>query len=327
MESICPLSKSPTLLQLVARKRDAWHDPQALLLSGLADGHTDAGTLLWAAALVLTGGALHGIAMALRKFFGQGHCDYWKQWRWWSGVLCDAIGGLCIWPAMPVLAAQVLMPMATVCQLVVAYSLALAFFREHVAVVNHLGLVLAVAGVVGISASSPIHAAPEASAERWEQPRFLCVFLLCAGLAVGSFALKASFRWALATAFCEAVQFLTSRTIAGAFENWGTEEQSAVSLLCAAALKATCIICIMHFQQMGMEEELSRFVGTFMVATNLLTVVMSLSFFGDQVRLSALFLGSAALTLLGIWLLNFPASSATKTGGAAKEQTSNSTDN
>ena len=63
-----------------------------------------------------------------------GHVDYWKQWRWWSGVLCDGAGGLFIWPAMPILARQVLMPLATVVQLVTAYSLALAFFREKVAI-------------------------------------------------------------------------------------------------------------------------------------------------------------------------------------------------
>ena len=85
--------------------------------------------------------------------------DYWKQWRWWSGVLCDGVGGLFIWPAMPILATQVLMPLATVVQLVAAYSLALAFFKERVAAVNHMGLVLAVVGVVGISVGSPVSCA------------------------------------------------------------------------------------------------------------------------------------------------------------------------
>lgn len=37
-----------------------------------------------------------------------GHADYWKQSRWWWGVLCDGTAGLMIWPAMPILAAQAL---------------------------------------------------------------------------------------------------------------------------------------------------------------------------------------------------------------------------
>ena len=36
-----------------------------------------------------------------------GHVDYWKRSQWWLGVLCDGTAGLMIWPAMPILAAQV----------------------------------------------------------------------------------------------------------------------------------------------------------------------------------------------------------------------------
>lgn len=80
----------------------------------------------------------------------RGHADYWKQSRWWWGILCDGTAGLMIWPAMPILSAQarleqggtregprdagplaqVLMPLATVAQLLVAYSLGLFFFEE-----------------------------------------------------------------------------------------------------------------------------------------------------------------------------------------------------
>lgn len=80
--------------------------------------------------LVLAGGGLHGAAMAMRKYFGEGHSDYWRQAGWWLGVLCDGTAGLLIWPAMPILAAQVLMPLATVAQLLVAYGLGLFFFEE-----------------------------------------------------------------------------------------------------------------------------------------------------------------------------------------------------
>ncbi|CAJ1376417.1 unnamed protein product [Effrenium voratum] len=112
--------------------------------------------------------------------------------------------------------------------------------------------------------------------------------------------------WAFLTALFEALQFLSSRTLADALLKWGTQEQSAAALLAALLLKGTCILCIMHCQQMGFQAELSRFVGIFMVATNLLTVVLSLAFFGDQVEASWSFLSSATSTLVGIWLLNCP---------------------
>ena len=108
--------------------------------------------------LVKVGGAGRAI-LGLDASWGlarAGHAEYWKHWRWWWGVLCDGMGGLFIWPAMPVLATQVLMPLATIVQLVAAYSLALAFFKERVAALNHMGLLLAVFGVVGISACFPV---------------------------------------------------------------------------------------------------------------------------------------------------------------------------
>eukprot|EP00913_Durusdinium_trenchii_P031742 g29727.t1 len=292
-----------------------------LLLSPVGGLSGEGWTLLLCTCLVLAGGMLHGVAMAMRKFFGQGagwggtwflpagHIEYWKQPRWWLGVLCDGTAGLMIWPAMPILAAQVLMPLATVAQLLVAYSLGLFFFREQVSIFNHFGVVLATVGVVGISVTSPLHAAEPGiiSVQRWLQPRFLGVLLGCASLPCMAFALNLpkACCWALATAICEALQFLSSRTLADALLTWDQEVHVSAAVA-AGLLKGTCILCIMHFQQLGFEAGLSRFVGLFMVATNLLTVAMCLAFFGDQVVVSWNFMGSACSTFLGIWLLNRP---------------------
>lgn len=324
-----PLVHSPSLLQL--SKQVPWHLRERLqetriwngglvhdfqeapllrllLLSPVAGETGDWVHLLLCVCLVLAGGSLHGVAMAMRKYFGQGHADYWKQSRWWWGVLCDGTAGLMIWPAMPILAAQVLMPLATVAQLLVAYFLGLFFFEEKVSRWNHLGLVLAVVGVVGISVSSPLHAAVPGtiSEQQWMEPRFIGVLLACGLVPFTAFALNMPkpLCWALATATCEALQFLNSRTLADAALKWGKEEHLFALILAAGLVKGVCILCIMHFQQMGFEAELSRFVGIFMVATNLLTVVVSLAFFGDQVTASWSFFGSACSTLAGIWLLN-----------------------
>lgn len=320
-----PLVQSPSLLQVSTRTPWRWQDvriwneglannfkeaplEQVLLLNPIAGYTGDWIHLLLCVFLVLAGGSLHGVAMAMRKYFGQGHVDYWKRSQWWLGVLCDGTAGLMIWPAMPILAAQVLMPLATVAQLLVAYCLGLFFFEEKVSRWNHLGLLLAIVGVVGISVSSPLHAAEPGviSVQQWMQPRFIGVLLACGLLPFAAFALQMpkSSCWALATATFEALQFLSSRTLADAILKWGTEEHLLASILAAGLMKGLCILCILHFQQMGFEAELSRFVGIFMVATNLLTVVLCLAFFGDQVTLSWSFLGSAFSTLSGIWLLN-----------------------
>ncbi|CAK9022206.1 Uncharacterized protein SCF082_LOCUS15688 [Durusdinium trenchii] len=321
-----PLSRSPSLLQLthipwrLAEDSQLWNvglvkelqeapSMRLLLLSPVGGLSGEGWTLLLCTCLVLAGGMLHGVAMAMRKFFGQGHIEYWKQPRWWLGVLCDGTAGLMIWPAMPILAAQVLMPLATVAQLLVAYSLGLFFFREQVSIFNHFGVVLATVGVVGISVTSPLHAAEPGiiSVQRWLQPRFLGVLLGCASLPCMAFALNLpkACCWALATAICEALQFLSSRTLADALLTWDQEVHVSAAVA-AGLLKGTCILCIMHFQQLGFEAGLSRFVGLFMVATNLLTVAMCLAFFGDQVVVSWNFMGSACSTFLGIWLLNRP---------------------
>ncbi|CAJ1428662.1 unnamed protein product [Effrenium voratum] len=316
----CPIA--PSLLQLSAQSSstqahgsNGYEAPAPLLqfllspVAGTSFGSEPAALAL-SFCLVLAGGTLHGVAMALRKLFGEGHNEYWRQPRWWLGVLCDGVAGLMIWPAMPILAAQVLMPLATVVQLVVAYTLGLFFFQEQVSSWNHLGVLLAMVGVVGVSVSSPWRAADPRSicVDQWLQPHFMGALLGCGLVPLSAFALHwpPACCWAFLTALFEALQFLSSRTLADALLKWGTQEQSAAALLAALLLKGTCILCIMHCQQMGFQAELSRFVGIFMVATNLLTVVLSLAFFGDQVEASWSFLSSATSTLVGIWLLNCP---------------------
>ena len=128
-------------------------DPHVDLIS--MAGSKGSVELLLCSCLVLAGGGLHGSAMAMRKYFGEGHRAYWRQPWWWLGVLCDGLAGLMIWPAMPLLAPQVLMPLATVAQLLVAYGLGISFFKEQVSRSNHLGVLLCILGVVGISASWP----------------------------------------------------------------------------------------------------------------------------------------------------------------------------
>eukprot|EP00434_Breviolum_minutum_P028635 symbB.v1.2.025339.t1/scaffold2431.1/size102990/3 len=331
-----PLVQSPSLLQLSTRTPWRWQDARiwnegTFGASAFAESYR---RLYWR---LDTSIALRLLGARWRVFAWScyGHAEiFWSRTflGWWLGVLCDGTAGLMIWPAMPILAAQVLMPLATVTQLLVAYCLGLFFFEEKVSRWNHLGLLLAIVGVVGISVSSPLHAAEPGviSVQQWMQPRFIGVLLACGLLPFAAFALQMpkSSCWALATATFEALQFLSSRTLADAILKWGTEEHLLASILAAGVMKGLCILCILHFQQMGFEAELSRFVGIFMVATNLLTVVLCLAFFGDQVTLSWSFLGSAFSTLSGIWLLNqwfSPGSKESEISGSGRDSLGRST--
>jgi len=67
------------------------------------------------------GGALHGVAMALRKFYGAGNGQYYLEWRWWLGTATDAVAGCLLWPAMPIVPVQVFVPMVIVVQLSSSY--------------------------------------------------------------------------------------------------------------------------------------------------------------------------------------------------------------
>merc|ERR1719359_1338248 len=59
--------------------------------------------------------------MALRKFYGQGHENFWLEWRWWIGAIVDGIAGCLIWPAMPYLTVDILAPLVIVVQLSSSY--------------------------------------------------------------------------------------------------------------------------------------------------------------------------------------------------------------
>eukprot|EP00933_Yihiella_yeosuensis_P005736 TRINITY_DN110308_c0_g1_i1.p1 TRINITY_DN110308_c0_g1~~TRINITY_DN110308_c0_g1_i1.p1 ORF type:complete len:407 (+),score=63.79 TRINITY_DN110308_c0_g1_i1:141-1361(+) len=264
--------------------------------------------------LASTGGVLHGVAMAMRKYYGEGHERYWLEWRWWMGTLSDGVAGMMIWPAMPLISVELLVPLVTVVQLSVAYMLGLFFFGEKAGLANHVGLVLAIAGILGVSYTSPHKAAilePGTSLSHWIRIPFLSTLLACAMLliVVHLIGRRVTF-WALAAATLEAVQFITSRSLANVLfeENWKSEHLEGRLMVVGfcGTVKVACIVMILAFQQKGMEEHLAQFVGVYLVGTNLLTVVLGVSFFADDITLSSAFIVAACATVVGIWLLNCP---------------------
>eukprot|EP00930_Biecheleria_cincta_P045578 TRINITY_DN31416_c0_g1_i1.p1 TRINITY_DN31416_c0_g1~~TRINITY_DN31416_c0_g1_i1.p1 ORF type:complete len:360 (+),score=59.28 TRINITY_DN31416_c0_g1_i1:117-1196(+) len=277
-------------------------------------GDASSSTLLLVSCLTICGSGLHGVAMAIRKYYGQGQKLYWMQWRWWVGVVCDLVAGCMIWPAMPFLTVELLVPMTMVTHIIVGYLLGLFFFKEQASAKRHMGAFCALLGIVGLATSSPIYAAQahsRMSFSQWVQPSFAAAFACCLAGVLNTFLfdLPRSTSWALAAALCEALQFITSRTLASTIMKLNNGEDISIDEVhqtyVSVAIKVLVIVCILHFQQLGLEADLSRFVSIYLVATAFLTVVLGLAFFGDSVNFSPGFILSALSTLAGIWLLTF----------------------
>lgn len=266
----------------------------------------------WVILLVLIcagcGGCLHGIAMALRKKYGEGHEKYWLEWRWWAAVVTDGVAGALIWPAMPFVSVQILMPMVVVIQLGTSYILGSLLFQERLSWHGNAGLMCSVLGVVGLCLSTSHIAAPmkvEDFWDAWVAVEFLIANAVCCMIVGGSFvACHRSTSWAISCAVLEGLQYLCSRTMASVIYEGVWDTARSRVLVAAVVLKALCILGIVHFSQLGLESDLSRFAGIYLVGCTLAICAYGSVFFGDLAQLTLPFMASAFSTLAGIWLLN-----------------------
>lgn len=274
-----------------------------------ATGEAPPDPLLVTAALVLAccGGALHGIAMAIRKQFGEGNPEYYKDWRWHCGMWLDGIAGVCIWPAMPFISVQLLMPMVVVTQVATSYTIGLAHFGEVSTVWSHTGIVCAIMGVVGLSLANPHHAARFSIDDFFVNWISREVVFTTLGswivLGITRTAGVASTFWALVAAWLEGIQFITSRVIADATYE-GKLSSHFTTVVCVCLLKGFCIFSILHAQQLGLDQDLSRFAGIYLVACVFFICLYGAAYFGDSVEFNPMFLMSALSTCAGIYLLN-----------------------
>lgn len=261
--------------------------------------------------LVLTcaalGGAMHGVSMAVRKYYGESPQIYWMRWKWWVGIALDGVSGLLIWPAMPLVPVEFLIPLVMVVQLSTTYILGYLVFEEMPNWKGNCGIVCSMAGVAGLSLSS-LH-----NPESWNFDMFLASWLtmrvvianascLCV-LSASLMLLHRSIFLALAAGFLEGLQYLCSRSLAAAV--YDKVAITHVAFLAALGIKGTCIVMIIHLQQLGLECDFSRFAGIYLMSSTLFMCTYGAAFFGDHLHLlSPAFLGSATTTLIGIWLLN-----------------------
>lgn len=258
-------------------------------------------------ACAMLGGALHGAAMALRKFYGKGE-QYYLEWRWWLGTGLDAFAGCLLWPAMPILPVQILVPLVIVVQLSSSYLIGLIVFRERCALNHNLGLAFAAVGVIGVSMSTAHRAAAlpiDDFFAAWMSVRFVLANALALSLLMGTylFAHPSTF-FALLSAVFEGWQYICSRTIVQSLYDYKWLFFKHPAVLAAVSIKVSCILGILHFQQQGLESDLSRFAGIFLVSCVMFTCIFGTAFFGEEIPSSFIFVASAFFTLGGIWLLN-----------------------
>merc|ERR1719359_1950172 len=108
--------------------------------------------------------------------------------------------------------------------------------------------------------------------------------------------------YALLSAFFDGMQFLGTRTVAAAVEKHGS--LSEPTDVAALALKITCVLLVLHFQQLALGGDLSRVGASLPVLQNLMCGSLGAAFFGDLLDISTGLVTAACMTGLGLWLLS-----------------------
>ena len=262
---------------------------------------------VFAVSFALLGGAIHGTAMAARKYYARGQPNYWNEPRWYIGVLGDAVGGAFCWPAMPLLSVFVYIPLTILAQMGSSYLTGIYLFKENSTYVKTAGLLVAVFGVFALAVQGEAEKVTVSVTEFW--PRLAdSTFLAANGLnllLIIAVHKRRDLAFMLAAAWMDATQFLCSRTLASFLEEDDRPWQPvAVDLSLIAAIKLITMVLVLHFQQQALEADLV-IVGTlYPVAVNLGTCVLSAAYFGDQLALTPNTAACSAAILVGFALLS-----------------------
>lgn len=271
------------------------------------------------ASLACAGGGLHGVALGVRKRSCSGDTSWWTQCLWWLSFLCDGWASLLIWPAMPIISVELLMPMVLVPQLVVSYAIGCLFMGDAPSARRQTGIAFSIIGTLGLGMSTPVKAEHFDIDTFWfrcQQTNFLLANACCGCLIIFAFlGADKSHGWACLAAFGEAMQYILTRAIAKVFFGGGAD-LSNPTILCVFLAKSLFFLLIIGCQQCGLSASkgLSSFSGVYLMATVLLTCTQGAVFFGDPIVLSEAFVISAMGTAVGMSLLIQP-----DAAGPAKE--------
>ena len=271
-------------------------------------GNADLPSADWGFVGATVAGCLHALAMALRKKFGHGTQHYYREPRWWIGVVTDGLAGLVFSLVTPFLAVEILLLTTSASQLACAYVLGLYMFNEHGNMWQRVGFGLTATSVILLSFSKQEKASPATHFwPMWLQPHFLLAnggWLLVAGFCFAIISDKNGY--AVFAAYMDGVQFLFTRQLSQNLEGPGGLHMDA-QFWEFVACKAFCVISVLHLQQCALaEDNFSGFksIGTVLpLLQNLTTCSLGATFFGDTVKVTVPVVCALSLAPVGMWLL------------------------
>eukprot|EP00746_Dinoflagellata_sp_MGD_P100274 gnl/MRDRNA2_/MRDRNA2_407987_c0_seq1.p1 gnl/MRDRNA2_/MRDRNA2_407987_c0~~gnl/MRDRNA2_/MRDRNA2_407987_c0_seq1.p1 ORF type:complete len:320 (+),score=37.82 gnl/MRDRNA2_/MRDRNA2_407987_c0_seq1:132-962(+) len=251
---------------------------------------------------------LHGLAMATRKQYGQGQEMYWKNPRWWSGLLLDALGGSLLVPSMPFIAVEVFIPLTTLSQIVTGTVLGLMMFGEKATVQLYVGLVSSLVGVVAVCLTSHTEVSHVRISSFWHlmvKSQVILVFIIWMTVIIFSSALtnKETF-YTLISSWADAVQFLTSRSLSSLLLVPKDILLVYMTVFQVLLLKVFCIVMFFHFQQKALDGDLAQIAGMYPVVNNMMAISLGVAFYGDHVGLTCGSMISMSVLTFGLVILS-----------------------
>jgi len=220
------------------------------------------------------------------------------------GMLLDGTAGAFFMVSIPNAPAIIILPVVAISQMSTGYLIGICCLKEPLCWRGCMG--------IGFAAVSVIALAGQASdTERVAEPNFfesavqsefllvnLCVFLVIAAAYLSN---DKALLFMLLAAYCDGLQFLTTRTLSGAVLQ-GTILTPTMFIV--GGLKGLLIIIYLHCQQLALAQNLSRVAAAYPVAAAMMPVLLGTAFFGDHLDLSIELVLAMAAALVGVALLS-----------------------
>lgn len=220
------------------------------------------------------------------------------------GMLLDGTAGAFLMVSIPNAPAIIILPVVAISQMSTGYLIGICCLKEPLCWRGCMG--------IGFAAVSVIALAGQASdTERVAEPNFfesavqsefllvnLCVFLVIAAAYLSN---DKALLFMLLAAYCDGLQFLTTRTLSGAVLQ-GTILTPTMFIV--GGLKGLLIIIYLHCQQLALAQNLSRVAAAYPVAAAMMPVLLGTAFFGDHLDLSIELVLAMAAALVGVALLS-----------------------
>jgi len=174
-----------------------------------------------------------------------------------------------------------------------------------------MGLACAVVGVLlfsGYSSTAGVPGVPTpvwAFAKNITQPYFLVMNGVLLGLAFAMHVKRVrSMQYIFLAAHADGLQFLATRILAVSFLRG--EDILRPSILIVVCVKGICIVAVLHFQQLALNENLASVSVAYPLIAAIVPCLFGVTFFGDRLTPSPEILAALTMTLTAIVLLAAP---------------------